>query len=373
MSVTAKETKTVSGYVLDSTPQTVKIKSGDARTLTFFNTPKGSLSVKKLDSLTERPLSGAEFKVTTAKGEVVDANEGRTSTNGVYRTDKNGQFTISNLEPGAYVVTETKAPDGYALDSEPQTVTVNANDAQTLTFRDVPLQSLTIQKYIDGTAKPLAGVTFLITDTNGTRIGDGEYVTDENGQIVLTGLTPGVSLVVRETRTVKGYVLNGAPRTIQIGTGANRMTAGTSGAGSGSLANAGDGDSLIFYDEPLSVLVIHKYVKGTNNQPLPGVTFKVTDGGGKNIGNSDGIYVTDASGDITIPDLEPGTVVKVREIRTADGYILDGTPQDIQIQNSEVHELTFWNAPKGSLSVKKLDSLTEVQSHDGERLSCGRQ
>ena len=369
MSVTVRETKAASGYVLDSTPQTIRIKSGDAQTLTFFNAPKGSLTVMKLDSLTDQPLSGAEFKVTTTKGEAVDANEGRTSTNGLYTTDANGEFTISNLQPGAYVVTETKAPDGYVLDSKAQTVTVNANDAQTLTFRNVPLQSLTIQKYIDGTTKPLSGVTFLITDTSGNRIGNGEYTTDASGQIVLSGLTPGVSLVVREVRTVKGYVLNGAPQTIQIGTGANLMTTNgtatrsTSASGTGSSSAAGTGNSLTFYDEPLSTLVIHKYISGTDNQPLPGVTFKVVDGSGKNIGNTDGLYVTDDSGDITIPDLEPGTVIKVREVRTVDGYVLDGTPQDIQIQNSELHELTFWNTPKQSLTIQKFvsDSTTPVK------------
>ena len=67
---------------------------------------------------------------------------------------------------------------------------------------------------------------------------------------------------------------------------------------------------------------VHKYVKGTENQPLPGVTFKVVDGSGKNVGNSDGLFVTDDNGDITIPDLEPGTVVKVREVKTVDGYVL---------------------------------------------------
>ena len=351
MSVTAQETKTVSGYILDATPQTIQIQSGEAQTLTFFNAPKGAIIVKKIDALTEQPLSGAEFKVTTLKGEPVDQNEGQTSTNGIYRTDDNGQFTLSNIQPGAYIVTEIKAPEGYVLDNNSQTVTVNANDAQTLTFRDTPLQSVVIQKYIDGTRKPLAGVTFLVTDANGAKIGAGEYVTDANGQIVLTGLTPGMTLVVREVKTVKGYVLNGAPQTIQVGNGGGASLLSTPSYVTATATGAGN--SLTFYDEPLSTLAIHKYVSGTDNQPLPGVTFKVVDGSGKNIGNSDGVFVTDDSGDIVITDLEPGTVVKVREIKTVDGYVLDGTPQDILIQSSELHELTFWNAPKQSLTVEK--------------------
>ena len=94
-------------------------------------------------------------------------------------------------------------------DSQPQTVTVNENDRQTVTFRDTALQSLTITKYEEGTTKPLAGVTFLITDANGGRIGAGEYTTDRNGQITITGLAPDTTVIAREVRTVKGYVLNG--------------------------------------------------------------------------------------------------------------------------------------------------------------------
>ena len=115
-----------------------------------------------------------------------------------------------------------------------------------LWFRDNPLQSLTITKYEDGTTKPLAGVTFMITDANGNRVGNGEYTTDRNGQITITGLTPGTTVIAREVRTVKGYVLNGNPQTITIGSGANALTSGAS-AGNGTAT----GNALTFYDEPL--------------------------------------------------------------------------------------------------------------------------
>ncbi|MBP5718944.1 MAG: hypothetical protein J6X53_08235 [Abditibacteriota bacterium] len=56
------------------------------------------------------------------------------------------------------------------------------------------------------------------------------------------------------------------------------------------------------------------------------MAFKVTDGSGKNVGPDDGVYYTDDAGEISIPNLEAGTTLKVREIKTVDGYVLDGTP-----------------------------------------------
>ena len=221
--ITAMETQTASGYVPDSTPQSIVIRSGDVQTMVFYNSRKGSLTVNKIDSLTERPLADAEFKITTIQGEPVDDNEGRTSTSGIYKTDSSGQIILANLQPGIYTVTETKAPDGYVLNVAPQTVTVRENDAQSLVFRNVPLQNLVIQKYADGTQTPLSGVTFLITDIDGKRIGNGEYITDENGQIILDGLEPGLTVIAREIRTVEGYHLNETPQTIRIATNVRKF------------------------------------------------------------------------------------------------------------------------------------------------------
>ena len=68
-----------------------------------------------------------------------------------------------------------------------------------------------------------------------------------------------------------------------------------------------------------------KYVEGTENEPLSGVCFKVVDGSGAAVGPDDGIYYTDHSGEIVLEGIEPSTTVIAREVKTVEGYVLDGT------------------------------------------------
>lgn len=149
--------------------------------------------IRKLDSVTKEPLAGVEFELTYAGGGFVDNANGHLSSNGLYTTDSHGEIHISGVT-GTIVVKETRTIDGYTIDESTriQTVVVNPQDTQTLTFYNAPKQTLTIQKFVDGTTDPIQGVTFLITDSSGQYVGqnNGEFVTDKNGRIVLTDLTP---------------------------------------------------------------------------------------------------------------------------------------------------------------------------------------
>ena len=95
-----------SGHVIDSAPQTVYIsgKQQDVVQLYFGNSPKGSLLVKKIDSVTHEPLSDVEFMVTTADGTVVG------DANGKFVTDSAGSFTVSGITPGTVLVVKKPAP-----------------------------------------------------------------------------------------------------------------------------------------------------------------------------------------------------------------------------------------------------------------------
>ena len=331
------ETKAPAGYVMDAPSTNVVIgANGDTQTVIVTNTPKGGLIVEKYDSVTKQPLAGAQFKIMNANGELTPDNEGLTSSNGLYTTDVGGQIVLSKLLPGTYVVSEVKAPDNYQADPTPQTVVVNAGDTQTLRFYDDPLCTLTILKRDAVTQKPLKGAEFTVKDSEGRNIG--RYTTGTDGTVTVSGLTPNGTYVVSESKAPTGYIKDETPKNIVVRSG---------------VAN-----SLIFDDEPATTLIIRKFIEGTENEPLSGVAFKVVDGNGGAVGPADGVYYTDKAGEIVLDGIEPGTTVKVREIRTVEGFVLDGTPQDILIKAGEAQQLTFWNKRAGTLVIQKKDSVT---------------
>ncbi len=330
------EIKAPAGYVMDAPSTNVVIgANGDTQTVVVTNSPKGGLVIEKYDSVTKKPLRGAQFKVTNANGELTPDNEGLTSSNGLYTTDVNGQIVLSKLLPGTYVVTEEKAPENYRKDPTPQTVVVNASDTQTLRFYDDPLCNLTILKRDAVTKKPLAGAAFTVRDSEGRAVGpnNGNYLTGSDGTVVVTGLEPDTTIVVSESKAPTGYILDETPQTIVVRSGAvNR---------------------LVFENEPATTLIIRKFIEGTENAPLSGVAFKLVDGSGAAVGPDDGVFYTDHAGEIVVDGLEPGTTVVAREIKTVEGFVLDGTPQDILIKAGEKQELVFWNKRDCSLTILK--------------------
>ena len=108
--------------------------------LTFWNKKAGGLIVNKVDAETKKPLAGVKFKITYADGTNVDMDGGKVSSNGLYTTDTNGQIKILGIT-GTVIVEEIETLPGYVIDpnAKSQTVVINANDTQTLTFvRFVP-------------------------------------------------------------------------------------------------------------------------------------------------------------------------------------------------------------------------------------------
>ena len=334
-----EETKASPFYSIDTPPQTVLLsgKDQDVVTLRFSNQPYGSVLIKKLaDDASKTPLAGAAFLVTDDKGTFIG------TANGEFTTDKSGAIQLPKLPAGTTIVAkEIRPPEGYALDGTPQTITVQAGENAPLTFYDKPLCNLTILKRDALTKKPLAKAEFVVKDSEGKPIGtdNGRFITGSDGTVTITALNPNATIIVSEDKAPIGYIKDETPKTIVV--------------------RSGVPNSLTFDNEPSTTLVIHKYIEGTENEPLSGVAFKVVDGSGAAVGPDDGVYYTDKAGEIVLNGLEPGTTVVAREIKSVDGFVLDGTPQDILIKAGTVQNLTFWNKRQGALIINKLDAVTK--------------
>lgn len=114
-SYTYQEISAPSGYVVDNTkyPITITTEALDITETRTNTMTKGSLTVRKVD-VTGSPLAGADLLLETS-------TDGQTWTEvSKLTTDKTGIAQWTDLKIGAqYRLTETKAPAGYTLMTEP--------------------------------------------------------------------------------------------------------------------------------------------------------------------------------------------------------------------------------------------------------------
>ena len=297
--------------------------------LYFGNSPKGSLLVKKIDSVTHEPLSDVEFMVTTADGTVVG------DANGKFVTDSAGSFTVSGITPGTVlVVKETRAKAGYLLDDAPQTATIKAGQTVTLEFRNQPQGSLIINKLSSADKKtPLEGVLFQITYSDGSYVDNGAlsskglYRTDKNGQIILSGITG--TVIVTEVETIKGYRIDDASRSQTIEVRAN------------------DTQQLWFYNTPISGILIHK-ISSVDGKAIPGVTFLLYDSANTPIAQA----TSDDRGYAYFEDLPAGRY-SLRELEN-EGYVRDTQKKTVYVKSGETTEVEWENTPiTGQIQITK--------------------
>lgn len=338
--VTEQEPPT--GYAIKEATQEVYIKSGTGKVLTFENTPLSALVVWKYDSVTGEAVSNAVFQVKYLTG---TSGTGGTVI-GTYKTSANGSFTVTGLKEGTYIVEELSSDSGHVIDSAPQTVYISGKqqDVVQLYFGNSPKGNLLVKKIDSATHKPLSDVEFMVTTADGTVVGDanGKYVTDSAGSFTVSGINPGTTLVVKETRARDGYLLDDAPQTASV--------------------KAGQTVTLEFRNQPQGSLIINKLSSADKKTPLEGVLFQITYSDGSFVDNgalsSKGLYRTDKNGQIILSGIT-GTVI-VTEVETIKGYRIDDASrsQTIEVRANDTQQLWFYNAPISRILLHKVDKAT---------------
>jgi len=308
----------------------------------FSNDPYGSLLLSKRCSVTGTPLANAEFRVTNSNGAVVG------TANGLFRTNAQGEVLIPNLPPNSYVVTEVSAPNGFILDSTPQTIRVNATgNTYRLEFTNTPKSNIIIRKVSGFDGSPLANTRFTVSQLNGGLIG--EFTTDAAGVIEIEGVLGWV--IVTETHPPHGYTLSvNNSRTIEIRPGVPTI--------------------LEFVNQRAPGLSIEKVDE--NGQPLAGAEFEL-----RRLDDSiAGRQTTGNTGMAIFPNLEPGVFI-ITELRAPEGHMIIEGPRTIELHAGENRVERFVNPRLPDASIRKIsgddgrplqDVVFEVRSVSGERI-----
>ena len=222
------ETKAPEGYEIDETPHYVKVEGTETATIVIYignkrpEPVKGSIEVIKHDSLDKKKLlAGAEFDVFDATGEVVDH----------IIVGENGHgLTTVPLDFGEYTLVETKAPEGYELDSTPIPVSVVEGKESNVITVDVDNRQLPGEPVIPvlpgkGTIevikhdsldkeKLLAGAEFDVKDAEGNVID--HIVTGEDGHGMTTVPLDFGEYTLVETKAPDGYKLDSKPIQVTV-------------------------------------------------------------------------------------------------------------------------------------------------------------
>ncbi len=338
------ELEAPSGYSIKQADYEFYLAAGETKTVQVENIPLSALVVYKYDRVTGEPVEGAIFQVKYLSG----ASGTGGTVIGTYRTLKNGSFTVTGLQAGAYVVEELASDSGHIVDAAPQTAYISGKqqDVVQLYFGNSPKSSLLISKVDANDGSPLSDVEFLVTTSDGTLVGNanGKYVTDSTGTILIENLDPNLTLVVKETRSKPNYILDDVPQTIKT--------------------KPGETVKLEFRNKKQGNLVIHK-LSSADKSPIEGAQFKITYADGKVVDaaggqlSSNGLYTSNKEGQIVLSNVT-GTII-CTEVSSAPGYAIDPETRTQTIvvnPGDDTQSLYFYNTPLCSLTLSKVDSVT---------------
>ena len=327
--------------VIDVTPKTVNVVSGQTSSAAFVNKEKVGLNIYKYDEATRTPIAGVVFEIYK-DGTLFD-----TCT-----TDALGQIRLTNLEPGTYLAKEIASSSTHVLDSTPQQIELTAGSGiKDLVFLNKLKPGMWLVKLDSQTMQPIPSVKFRIEKVGGTY--NQEHITNAQGEIDLTGLEPGAYLVTE--LVANGYVIDNASRIIQL--------------------NAGETARFVFTNTQKPSLEIIK-ADAKTGALLPGAVFTV-----RKVGETATVTVTtDSTGKALLEGLEPG-VHEVTEKTPPTNYLPSANPtQLVTLEAGKTTVIRFENERKPDLTIKKVDSITgdpikgakfSVTYYSGDNMSTG--
>lgn len=287
---------------------------------------RNKISLIKLDSVTQEPLSGAVFRVTGPEGYDKE-----------HTTDGAGTIYIANPVQGDWTVQEIKSPEGYILNEEPYYFTVEKGGPETveIVLENTQIRgNIKLRKLNDANDEPLAGADFRVQGPNGY---NEVHTTKQDGWIALENMPYG-DYTITEIKAPEGFVLNDKPIKFKIDT-PNKT-----------------------YEFKKRNTKIHANIDLTKvdeetGKPLADAKFRITGPNGY-----DEIFKTNKDGKILFEYLPYGEY-QVQEVLAPPGYVLNDTIHTVNItENSKSYEIRATN--------RKISGVVEVvkKGTDGKLL-----
>ena len=275
--------------------------------------------VRKIDSDTGNPVSGAVLNIVNSNNEVVDTI---TTTNDYVSVD------TTKLSEGTYKVVEVSAPSGYFVSSEEKEFTLDKSHTSiTVDFEDEKNEVL-IEKKDASNNNFVSGAVLRLVRVSDNSIID-EW-TSNNKAHSIKGLGPGEYKVV-EVKAPNGYTLSSSEVPVTI-TGEEK-----------------EARTVTFYNSNNQV-VINKVDEEGN--PLSGAKLRVTNSNGDEIET-----FTTTKEAYSLDKLSPGTYY-VEEIEAPSGYALNTERKSFIIdENTTSIQVTMENV-KSYIYIGKIDGTT---------------
>ena len=281
----------------------------------------GKIVLKKTAGGTTTGLAGARFSIYF-NGQIVGSDI----------TNAQGEIYVEDAATGLWSFVETSAPDGYCVDPTPKSVYVDVTEGDreyTVAAINYEKPDMKIIKRDAMSGKPIAGAVFSVKSVTGSY--STSVTTGTDGSATLSAIPAGV-YVVREESVPEPYIVTNTEQTVALRPGKTSEV------------------TFVDYEKP-GLEIVKKNI--ANGEPIEGVTYRIE--------QIDGSFSTSATTDnhgrIFLDSVPVGTF-KVTEINVPSHVILCPIPQEVALKPGETSTVTFFNALKPSLEIRKVDSVT---------------